>query len=104
MMGRLCSLQGSADELKWKYGAYPSEQQLLAAKVLLPAKSEAITVEDDSTTVRHEFYVKTLTGKTIPMELRPESSIMAMKNAVQITEGIPTNQQRMIFSGKQVLF
>ena len=87
---------------------FESPQLVVETHVLGPPDQSGSTLHATSAptastvTGTFQIYVKTLTGKTIPLNVTSSSMVEDVKRLIQCREGIPTGQQRLLFAGSQL--
>merc|ERR550519_3328375 len=84
-------------QLVLKRKADEDSHQVPPKRTSFSSASSTINVEEYM-----EIYIKTLTGKTIEIDIQPFDFIHDIKKEIENMQGIPPDQQRLIFCGWQL--
>ena len=92
--------KGDINEFKNTAGGKPKNpNNLFPEEIIIPYEGSGATGQKS---VTEQIFVKTLSGKTIAVNIGLQENVFNLKSKVADRTSIPQDQQRLIFGGKQL--
>ncbi|XP_074275290.1 uncharacterized protein LOC141599230 [Silene latifolia] len=95
-----CSLKSRKSEEFAKPTLRLSEEKVVGQN--RTASSVASDHKQDVEVTGMQIFLKTLSGKTTVIRVKPSETIDSLKSKIQVKEGIPSRRQLLFFSGKSL--
>lgn len=63
-------------------------------------KAESLTIDSSMYMSSIIIFIRTLTGRMLEIEANPQDTVLGLKERIQMRDGIPPSNQRLVFQGK----
>jgi len=82
---------------------YPSNNNLSNTNYQMKAESISIDSPNENMYLSSiVIFVRTLTGRIVEIEANPQDTVLGLKERIQMRDGIPPSNQRLVFQGKAI--